>query len=185
MNLHRFFVSGAAWALVHAAVVFSADAAVLPGVAGVEMQPLASQVRRLIEATDYLGSPFSDAEKKALNAAIDLPDAAAASAKLQEILDARCLFGVNINPEMRVKVAQGPARPELLESGWRQFLVKVHNESGTTAALKAVSPNAGRLHNSLAPDVPNRWLDMQMFDAQPLKPTLGGDRKSTRLNSSH
>src|ERR1041384_4855218 len=75
---------------------------------------------------------------------------------------------------MRVKVSQGPARPELLEQGWRQFLVKVQNESGTTAALRAASANSQRLFNSPAEDVPNRWLDLQMFDAQPLKPALSG-----------
>jgi hypothetical protein len=58
------------------------------------------------------------------------------------------LFGVNINPEMRVKVAVGEAKLELDELGWRVFLVKVANESGTTAPLKAVSPNAQRLFNS-------------------------------------
>src|SRR5690606_16144704 len=79
-----------------------------------------------------------------------------------------------INPEMRVKVARGPAAAELDEQGWRVFLVKVDNESGTTAALKAESPNALRLHNSPAAEVANRWLDLAMFDAQPLAPTLSG-----------
>ena len=46
------------------------------------------------------------------------------------MLDARCLAGVNINPESRVKVARGPAAAELVEQGWRVFLVKVHNEGG-------------------------------------------------------
>ena len=156
-------------------------AAPLPVVSGVELQPFASQVRRLIEATDYLGAPFSASEQQALTTAMELPDAAAAVQKLQELLDARCLFGVNINPEMRVKVAQGMAKAELSEAGWRQFLVKVHNESGTTAALKAVSPNAVKLHNSPAGEVANRWLELQMFDAQPLKPTLGGLKVEYRL----
>ena len=156
-------------------------AAPLPVVSGVELQPFAAQVRRLIEATDYLGAPFSEAEKQALAAAMALPDASAAGQKLQEILDVRCLFGVNINPEMRVKVAQGMAKAELSEAGWRQFLVKVHNESGTTAALKAVSPNAVKLHNSPAGEVANRWLELQMFDAQPLKATLGGLKVEYRL----
>src|SRR5205814_4022373 len=108
----------------------------------VEWQPLTAQVKRLTEAMDYLGSPLSAKEKKALEAALDGKDTVASSEKVQAVLDEHCLFGVQINPEMRVKVAQGPAKPELMEQGWRQFLVKIENESGATAELKAVSPNA-------------------------------------------
>ena len=181
MNLRRLFVRIFAVTFYFQLVAGARAATALPVVSGVELQPFAAQVRRLIEATDYLGAPFSDAEKRALAAAMELPDAAEAAAKLQEILDARCLFGVNINPEMRVKVAAGAAAAELSEAGWRQFLVKVANESGTTAALKVVSPNAGRLHNSPAGEVANRWLEVQMFDAQPLKPTLSGLKVEYRL----
>jgi len=81
---------------------------------------------------------------------------------------------VNINPEMRVKVVQGPARPELVEQGWRVFLVKVRNESGTTAKLEADSPNAKRLHGSPEDEVANRWLEREMYDKQPLRETLSG-----------
>lgn len=149
-------------------------AAILPIEKDVEWQPFAAQVNRLIEATDYLGSPFSAEEKKAIDVAMKEADPVRASEKLQEILDRRCLFGVQINPEMRVKVATGAAKPELVEQGWRHFLVKVHNESGTTAALRVTSPNALKLAGSTAQEVPNRWLDLMMFDAQPLKPTLSG-----------
>ncbi len=163
-------------------------AAPLP-VVNVEWQPFAAQVRRLVEATDYLGSPFSAAEKKQIEAA--LSSTGSAAEKLQSILDAHCLFAVNINPEMRVKVAQGPARPILVEQGWRQFLVKVANEAGTTAALQAVSPNALSLFESgssktasdqfyrkkgAAPVASSAelWLDVQTFDKQPLTKTLSG-----------
>ena len=90
---------------------------------------------------------------KALKRSWTLPTTAQ---EIQRALDKHCLFGVHINPEMRVKVAQGEAAPELVEQGWRQFLVKVANESGTTAALKAESPNAQRLFNSPKEDVANR-----------------------------
>jgi len=166
-------------------------AAALPIVSEVEFQPLVAQVRRLIEATDYLGAPFSAADKAALNATMESPDHKAAVAKLQEILDRYAIFGVHINPEMRVKVAQGDAKPELTQDGWRQFLVKVANESGTTAPLAAVSPNAQSVHNVRTAttssdralrkvgDTPtlkltDLWLDLQMFNQQPLRPTLSG-----------
>lgn len=149
-------------------------AAALPVEKKVEWQPFAAQVTRLIEATDYLGSPFSADEKQAIETAMKEADKARASENLQEILDRHCLFGVQINPEMRVKVAVGAARPELVEQGWRQFLVKVVNDSGTTAALRAVSPNAQKLAGATQAEVPDRWLDLMMFDSQPLQPTLSG-----------
>jgi len=166
-------------------------AAALPIVSEVEFQPFVAQVRRLIEATDYLGAPFSAADKAALNATMESPHHKAAAAKLQEILDRYAIFGVHINPEMRVKVAQGDAKPELTQDGWRQFLVKVANESGTTAPLAAVSPNAQSVHNVRTAttssdralrkvgDTPtlkltDLWLDLQMFNQQPLRPTLSG-----------
>jgi hypothetical protein len=166
-------------------------AAALPIVGEVEWQPFVAQVRRLIEATDYLGTPFSAADKAALNTAMASPDHKAAVVKLQETLDRYALFGVHINPEMRVKVAQGDAKPELMQDGWRQFLVKVANESGTTAPLAAVSPNAQSVHNVRAATTPSDklrrgqgspptlkvadlWLDLRTYDAQPLRPALSG-----------
>ncbi len=52
--------------------------------------------------------------------------------------------------------------------------MKVENDAGTTAPLKASSPNAQKLHGSPASDVANRWCDLATFDSQPLKPTLSG-----------
>jgi hypothetical protein len=153
--------------------VLGVSAAPLTLVTNVDLQPLAAQVARVQEALRYLGAPLSDAEAKEIEAAKKLPEATAVEA-IQKVLDRHALFGVTINPEMRVKVAAGEAARELDEHGWRVFLVKVENDSGTTAALKASSPNAQRLHNSPAEDVPNRWLDLATFDAQPMTPTLGG-----------
>ncbi len=170
------------------------SAAPLPLVKEVEWQPFAAQVTRLIEATDYLGSPLSAKEKKAVDSALKESNHAVAGDKLQAILDSHCLFGIQINPEMRVKVVQGPAKPELLEKGWRQFLVKVQNESGTTAELRAVSPNAVSLFEggaNLSPsasdkfyrqrgeasaaDKPeNLWLGLEMINRPPLKKELSG-----------
>src|SRR6266850_7095123 len=163
--------------------------AALPIVENVEWQPLAAKVNRLIETTDYLGSPFSTYDKHAIETALKESSAK----KLQEILDRHCLFLVSINPEMRVKVAAGPAKPELVEQGWRQFLVKVINDSGTTAALQAVSPNAVSVYSdegggpkgsasdqfyrengrglSLA-DNADLWLELKSFVAQPLGKSL-------------
>src|SRR3954467_5818909 len=164
----------------------SLPAADLPLVSNVDWQPFSSQVKRVVEATDLLGTPFSSEDKTTLAKLLEGAESKDSLAKLQSLLDAHCLFGIQINPEMRVKVAQGPARPELVEKGWRVFLVKVQNDSGTTADLRALSPNAVSLFEpsntasdkefktSIKPDPNDCWLDLQMFDAQPLRRKLSG-----------
>ena len=144
----------------------------LPVVTGVEWQPLSAQIQRVLEALDYLGVPLAVADRRALEQIS--PTAEDAATRAQEILDRHCLFFVNINPEMRVKVAAGPAKPELVEQGWRLFLVKVQNEAGATAVLHATSPHAQRLFNAPTTDVPARWLELQMADAQPRRAALSG-----------
>jgi hypothetical protein len=169
----------------------AAEPPALPIVKNVELQPLIAQVKRVIEATDYLGIPLSGADRQALEAAFKKSDSDEASESIQRSLDKYCLIAVNINPESRVKVAAGPAKPELVEKGWRQFLVKIHNEAGVTGELRAVSPNAQSVHNSQskktlsddqyrkrgssAPENDRElWLDLQMFNQQPLRPQLSG-----------
>jgi hypothetical protein len=158
-----------------------------PSLRAVEPQPFLAALKQLIDATDYLGTPFSPDEKKTLQASMTANDADAVD-KARAILDAHCLFVVNVNPEQRVKVAQGPAKPELDEAGWRQFLVRVENDAGVTAKLHVTSPFAKQAYVPGSPPVqPNarprdpgepalsaRWLDLQTFDAQPMKPTLSG-----------
>ncbi len=164
----------------------AAAAPALPIVQNVELQPLAAQVNRLIEAMDYTGSPLLASTKSALHAAMAKSDAAEAGEGIQKLLDPLCLVGVNINPESRVKVAPGPAKPELIEQGWRQFLVKVHNEAGVTAELRAESPKAGRVYRrdgEKAPLGANRdlWFDFDLFNSQPLKRELSGLKLEYRL----
>ena len=160
------------------------QAAPLTLVTNVEFQPLHAQVTRVQQALAHLGAPLSVEEIKQLDDAPSLP-AAQAVEKMQTILDRHALFGVSINPEMRVKVLRGAAKAELDEQGWRLFLVKVENAAGTTAPLQAVSPNALRLHNAPAADVPNRWLDLAMYDVQPLDPTLSGLGLEYRIIQLH
>ena len=136
--------------LLLCAVSMAALAAPLPLVTKVEVQPLAAQVTRVAEALAYLGAPLSEAELQRLKDAPALSEAEAVK-QIQEVLDRHALFGVNINPEMRVKVAQGEAKPELDEQGWRVFLVKVENEAGTTAPLKAVSPKSETMNHCVDP----------------------------------
>ena len=151
----------------------------LPMVADVPLQPLVAQVTRLIAAAEYLGAPLPPDHQRELEAAFKMTNEESAVTSIQRVLDCHCLVGVEINPEMRVKVAPGPARPELVEHGWRQFLVKVHNQAGTTAVLRGISSQARRLAGAMADELRNLWLDLQMFDSQPLTRTLSGLASST------
>jgi hypothetical protein len=146
----------------------------LPIVVGVPLQPFVAQVTRLIAAAEYLGAPLPADHQRELEVAFKMTNEELAVTSIQRVLDCHCLVGVEINPQMRVKVAPGPARPELVEHGWRQFLVKVHNQAGATSVLRGISSQARRLAGAMPDELRNLWLDLQMFDSQPLTRTLSG-----------
>jgi hypothetical protein len=140
----------------------------------VDLQPLSAQAARVADALDKLGAPLSPEDRNALDAAPKESDPAKGVAAIERVLDPHCLLLVQINPESRVKVARGPAEAELVEGGWRTFLVKVSNEAGVTAKLNVTSPNAGKLAGSEQKDVPSRWLDVLQHTEQPLQARLSG-----------
>lgn len=163
----------------------SATAEALPVIVGVEAQPLKAHAARIAQALNLLGAPLSAEQQQALDAAMAETDAVVAATKIQAVLDPLCIVGVNINPESRVKVDVGPAAPQLVQHGWRAFLVKVHNEAGVTAPLAVNSPNAVSMlktstsskkpPQSIMPqDVENRWLDVELSQKQPLAKNLSG-----------
>jgi hypothetical protein len=185
-------------ALIPLSISFAAQE--LTRVDKVELQPLAAQVKRLLETMDYLGAPLDPADRQVIEGAITETDAARAISRIQDVLDKYCIAEIEINPESRVKVAQGPAKAELVEHGWRSFLVKVRNEAGVTARLRVESLNAMPVHgrsnaNPGSPqghnpkptisqsDVRNRWLDIQIFDGPPFKPQLSGLELEYRIVS--
>lgn len=159
----------------------AADAPALPVVTNVEQQPLVSQVERLVESLEFLGTPLNKPDRDALKAAMIDPDAEKAVAGIQKVLDPYCLVGVELRSEMELAAQVGSAKTQLVEQGWSQFLVKVHNAAELTGVLRATSPNAQRLAGSPANDVKNRWLDLQTFDRQPLKPQLSGLKLEYRI----
>ena len=90
---------------------------------------------------------------------------------IQSLLDPFCLASVTINPESRVKVAVGPAKPVLRSGDWTVFLVRVHNEAGVTAPLRCLSPNAieGERSNNF-----QRWARLEMVGGPQLMDGLSG-----------
>src|SRR5437764_1482933 len=98
-----------------------------PALADVEFQPLSAHAARVKDALKLLGEPLAPPDEQALVQATNGKGGAAGVAEIQRILDKYCLLLVNINPESRVKLERGPAQPELIEQGWRTFLIKVTN----------------------------------------------------------
>ena len=168
-----------------AGIAATTQAADLPQIAKVEFQPFASATERTLDALRYVGAPLGEADEQAVRGALRLIDQPSAIKKIQDVLDRYCVAGVHINPESRVKVQEGPVKKELVQQGWRTFLVKVHNEAGITPILKANSPNAApqyrRSRNSPSPklditqaDVAQSFLDIVMADGRPLNKGLSG-----------
>src|SRR5271157_512908 len=96
-------------ALVQTVGIAAARAEDLPVVNDVDLQPLAAQIRRVVEALDILGQPLASAEKAGIDKATDSTDHKASVQALQAIVDRHCLIAIDINPESRVKAVQGPA----------------------------------------------------------------------------
>jgi hypothetical protein len=155
------------------------------GAPPVPLQPLAQQVRQLEEAMNYLGQPFGAADLRRIHEAIANPDEAVAVRALQSILDAHSLLTVDINPESRVKVEEGAAKPELVEAGTRLFLVKVINNGNVRAPLVVQSPNSGdvyiRSNGNPAPAIElspqeskERWANISLYQRPPMRPRLSG-----------
>ena len=147
----------------------------LPIIDGVEFQPFAAQVARVLQALEVVGEPMPVADAKELQQLLEKGPASAKTVeRMQQILDKYALAGVEINPESRVKVQQGQAPAALIEQGWRAFLIKVNNQAGITPVLAVDSRNAGPVPNQPQGVVNMRWMDLQMFNKQPLKPHLSG-----------
>ncbi len=154
-----------------------------------EIQPIIFSTKKLIETLDFLGVPISSSDKQRINTAIATYDYSS-TAEIQRSLEKYCLFHVEINPESRVKVAQGIAKPILQRNGWVTFLVKVENQAGVTSRLEIFSEQAKRnfdggekIYGFGNPDtskplnkqdIQDRWLDMSLFTKEPMRKELSG-----------
>jgi hypothetical protein len=153
----------------------------------VEAQPLLSQALRVGEALSLIGNFLPESAVHRLQALRNLPYDTKTVKAVQEILDPYCLAEVEINPEARVKVSAGPAKPELIQEGWKSYLVKIHNQAHIITRLAAESPNASPLFytstfshrmlpkNKLTPgQLDNSFLQMAIYRDRPLQQNLSG-----------
>ena len=183
----RTILAGGVATLALPAVARAAPASV----AAADAQPVLAGARRTIAALARVGEPVAAADIAAIDrlaASGDLPGAAQAALRL---LDARTLLIATVSPEARVSVTVGAARPDLVQAGWRVFLVRVDNPALVPGRLDATSPEAKPVNNRYpvghrhadaegredrhpvaAGDIAQRWLDIDVFDAAPLPATL-------------
>jgi hypothetical protein len=178
-------------------VVTAAGAAAdLVPVKKVEQQPFVAATQRLLQALELVGSPLPQADAEAIQAAIAETDAEKCVIGIQTALDNHCLVEVTINPESRVSAKEGPVKRELVQQGWRTFLVKVINEAGVTAPLRVESPQSEPAYQTgkgsrerpqtdqklvTAAESAQRFLDISVVIKQPLKPELSGLNVEYRL----
>lgn len=166
-------------------VLVTVAALLVAAQSAVPLQPFAQQIRQVETTLAYLGQPLAQSDREAINQAMANHEEGTAIAQLQQILDKYALAIVDINPESRVKVEPGPAKPELVEAGTRIFLVKVINKAGVTARLQAESVNALPVYvrsdsspeppKKIAPaDVRDRWMTLEMYDKNPMRGRLSG-----------
>ncbi len=152
-----------------------------------EPQPVLAQALRLSEALSALGSPLPQPVQQQLASLKDRGYSNQTTKEIQKLLDPFCLFGIDINPEARVAVFEGLATPELIQGGWRSYLVKIHNQAAVTTPLEIVSPNSAPVlfrssfqprvqeDNVLSPgQVGDRFLETLMYTQRPMKSKLSG-----------
>jgi hypothetical protein len=148
-------------------------------VGGVEGQPLAANVTRLLTALEFLGSPLPKGDVAALQAAVKDKDAA----KIQELLDPHVLVQVSLNPESRVKAARGPVAATLQQHGYTPVLLKIVNESTVKSALNVHCPQAGPVYSGAGlqkadpkadKSIVERFLQVELYTAQPMTSKLSG-----------
>ena len=118
----------AAWAGAIAAARLGP--ALANGFAEIEPQPCFAAVKRALEALANLGSPVSVADAKEIAALARQNDRPAVEAA-ERILDRYTLANLSITDEL-LQVATGGAQRQLLEQGWRMFLVRLANPAART-----------------------------------------------------
>jgi hypothetical protein len=153
-------------------------------------QPLAAQVQRLLLALESIGEPLPPGESANLKKILTAGSNPETVDRIEAILRPHVLLDVEINPESRVSATRGAAKPQLLEHGWRSFLVRVHNQAKDTSVLQIRSPQAlpmGRPSGNATESVhdftigavdavqaESRWIALNTWDKPPLQPSLSG-----------
>lgn len=160
-------------------------------VPAVALQPLAAQIARMAQALESLGTPLPAATMKIVEDAQHKSRSEAEGvASIVAALAPHVLLEVDINPEMRLSMRRGAAKAELVQQGWRSFLVRVNNAAGATTPIIIKSPQGGSMgrRSSFAitgvhdftngavdmAEARERWIAINNLDAPPMAAALSG-----------
>ncbi len=130
-----------------------------------------------------LGESLGRDEKAGLDRAIDSAGGEEAIRTIQQVLE-RCLIGIEINPESRVKAAQGPAVPRLSkmagQSSWSRSTMSRESPrpwkpTVPTRRRSTGDPPVRGAQASIRPSaIVQRWMDLDLYGDRPLKRPLSG-----------
>jgi hypothetical protein len=152
-------------------------------------QPFAAQLQRLLTALNSIGEPLRPEEQQSLQKILS-SGAGDSVTRCEDLLRPHVLLRVDINPEGRVTMSRGDAKAELVEHGWRTFLVQVNNKSADTSAFSITSPQSGRMGRPSGNDTvaahdftigavdqteaESRWIALNNWTSPPMLPNLSG-----------
>jgi hypothetical protein len=122
----------------------------------------AESARNVVAAAKTQQGPFSEALSKSLSTSDEPRD-------IWQAVAPHTLIEVEINPEMRVHVTAGPAKPILIAGRPTPFFVRVENRCGATARLAVTATDLG----SSAKEQPE-GLDIEIVDAKGHSDRLSG-----------
>lgn len=112
----------------------------------------AESAQIVLEAAERLDAPFD----------ATLVEKVATAERTKDLWDAlkpHTLLEVELNPEMRVKVAAGPAKADLVAGRPRAFFVRVDNACGATARLALTAADL-----AAADGGEPGWLDIEIVN---------------------
>ena len=176
----HFLALGGAFTGVHLCHAFESPIAPVPP------QPYFAAVDRAVEVLARLGAPIRSEDAEQIITLARQSDSAAVEAT-EKILDQYTLVRIVTEPDGFAEVTAGGAQKILVEQGWRPFLVRVSNKSGTNARLTVesafplvMSSGTGASRAgvpdtiNMGPYLEEAWLSSSMYEAPPLGPTLSG-----------
>ncbi|MEZ2346067.1 CehA/McbA family metallohydrolase [Terriglobus sp. RCC_193] len=155
-----------------------------PEIRQIPTQPYFAAVNRAIQALSHLGSPISSTDAEQIVILTQRNDVAAIN-KAEEILSHYTLAQLSLSADGAPQITAGNAPRQLVEQGWRMFLVRIENErvqkgslvftSGTRTIGNLEIVSKGAAQRTALADVLNKgpmiekmWFAMELYEPTPV-----------------
>ena len=150
-------------------------------------QPYFAGVKRALETLAKLGAPVSAADEQQIASLARQNDNGAVSSE-EMILERYTLATLSIQSDRSVHIAPGGAPRQLLEQGWRIFLLRVENPATRTDSIQfssgpqtpgRMAPNLGQMAQRAylmdtlykGPLIKKMWLTSELYGATAMSGT--------------